>query len=187
MVAAAPSWVLSSSGVDIATIDSGGWSARDGNTGNGHSGCGGVVINCRLDAGINNTLESSTGALSMLISARLKRHWRVQQRPSWDALACWDISALVWAATRVIDSSVLVLSAFNSARPQASLYNSTSYSITITKTPSLQYTRWGGIENSDQTEEGSDQTMIISIFHYVPVFGFFFQVIAWFKTIYTLD
>ena len=49
-VAAAASWILSSSGVDNAS--------SDGNTGNGLSGFGGVAINSRLDAGINSTLNS---------------------------------------------------------------------------------------------------------------------------------
>ena len=41
------------------------------NTGHGLNICGGVVINSRLIAGI----KSNTGALSALISARLKRWW----------------------------------------------------------------------------------------------------------------
>ena len=63
------SWVLTSSCVDIAIIDSSCWSARDGNTGDGLSSCGGVVT----DGGLDSKLKTSAGAPSMLISARLKQ------------------------------------------------------------------------------------------------------------------
>ena len=56
-----------------STIDSSSWSALDGNTGKGVSGCGGVVIDSRLDAGVNSMLDSSTVVLRALISARLKQ------------------------------------------------------------------------------------------------------------------
>ena len=69
--------MLSISSIYIATIDSSGWSSRDAKTWNCLSGCGSVVINGRLDAGVNSRLNSSTGALSVLISARLKRRWQL--------------------------------------------------------------------------------------------------------------